>query len=333
MTPRELMFNTLEFKHSGRIPRQMWALPISEINYPKERAELYEKYPSDISGPPTYRSQESKTVGVAHLPGEYIDTWGCVFENIHTGVVGEVKNPIVTDWSDTSRVHFPREDFTIDKKKINEFCKDPEYFMVANCVGRPFERLQFIRGTENLYIDIALEDPQMLAFAKKVHEHYLEEFSLWVDTDVDAIFFMDDWGSQKSLLIDPKQWRKIFKPFYKDYCDLAKSRGKKIFMHSDGYILDIYPDLIEIGVDAVNSQIFCMGLDNLAQFKGKITFWGEIDRQHLLVDGTHEEIANAVRDVYNKLYDNGGIIAQCEFGAGATPDRVDTVFSTWNSIQ
>ena len=86
--------------------------------------------------------------------------------------------------------------------------------------------------------------------------------------------FMDDWGLQKGLLMNPALWVEIFKPLYKDFIDIAHKNNKKIFMHSDGYILDIIPHLIELGLDAVNSQVFCMGLENLKQFKGKITFWG-----------------------------------------------------------
>lgn len=104
-------------------------------------------------------------------------------------------------------------------------------------------------------------------------------------------------------------------------------------MHSDGYTLDIIPRLIDIGLDAMNSQIFCMGVDKLKQFKGKITFWGEIDRQHLIPEGTPEQIENAVKSVYENLWDNGGCIAQCEFGPGANPDNVYRIFKTWESLR
>jgi len=127
-------------------------------------------------------------------------------------------------------------------------------------------------------------------------------------------------------------WREWFKPLYRDYVQIAHGHGKKIFMHSDGYILDVIPDLIEIGVDALNSQIFCMGLDQLAQFAGQITFWGEIDRQHLLATGTPAEVDQAVRAVYRQLWRNGGCIAQCEFGPGGQPANVRQVFETWNEV-
>ena len=143
---------------------------------------------------------------------------------------------------------------------------------------------------------------------------------------------MDDWGSQKSLLISPAMWEEIFMPMYKEYFSIAKKYGKKTFMHSDGYTLDIIPKLIEIGLDAFNTQIFCMELDKLEKYRGKITFWGEIDRQHLLPNASVEEISNAVKSVHQSLYQNGGCIAQCEFGAGAKPENIRMVFETWDKL-
>jgi hypothetical protein len=103
-------------------------------------------------------------------------------------------------------------------------------------------------------------------------------------------------------------------------------------MHSDGYTLAIIPHLIDLGLDAFNTQIFCMGMDALKPFKGKITFWGEVDRQHLLVDASPAEVKYAVRGVFDALWDQGGCIAQCEFGAGSKPENVRAVFEAWNEV-
>ena len=103
-------------------------------------------------------------------------------------------------------------------------------------------------------------------------------------------------------------------------------------MHSDGYTLSIIPKLLDMGLDAINTQIFCIGVEHLRQFKGKITFWGEIDRQILLPYGSKEEIRAAVKSVDDNLYDNGYCIAQCEFGIGANPENVYEVFRTWNEL-
>jgi uroporphyrinogen decarboxylase len=114
----------------------------------------------------------------------------------------------------------------------------------------------------------------------------------------------------------------------------VKSAGKFFFMHSDGHIFDIYEDLISIGVDAVNSQLFCMDIEGIGRrFKGCITFWGEIDRQHILTADDPQVARDAVRRVAKALYDpSGGIVAQCEFGAGAKPAAVDAVFDEWQRV-
>ena len=145
--------------------------------------------------------------------------------------------------------------------------------------------------------------------------------------------YVDEWGSQNDLLISPQLWDEFFAPMYRDYIEIAHRNGKKIFMHSDGNILRIIPKLIDLGLDAVNSQLFCMGLENLAPDKGKITFWGEIDRQHLLPKGTTADIDQAVESVYITLWQNGGCIAQCEFGPGANPENVYRVYQAWEKIR
>ena len=68
--------------------------------------------------------------------------------------------------------------------------------------------------------------------------------------------------------------------------------------------------------------------------KGKISFWGEIDRQHILPSKNPEEGRDAVRKVAQHLYDfTGGIIAQFEFGIGANPDTAMVIFEEWENIQ
>lgn len=118
-----------------------------------------------------------------------------------------------------------------------------------------------------------------------VHEYFLKQEELWLQAEVDAIHIADDWGTQQSLLISPDMWREYFKPCYREYCEMAHRHGKLVLMHSDGYILDILDDLVEIGVDAVNSQLQCMKLADLERFRGNIAFLGEIDRQYLLPFG------------------------------------------------
>ncbi|MEM3515676.1 MAG: hypothetical protein QW281_03350, partial [Saccharolobus sp.] len=101
---------------------------------------------------------------------------------------------------------------------------------------------------------------------------------------------------------------------------------------SDGHIEAIYPDLIEIGIDAINSQLFCMNIEELGRkYRGKVTFWGEIDRQYILPFGTVEEVRSAVRRVRKALdTGRGGVIAQCEWGLKDPKENIEAVFEEWN---
>ncbi len=332
-TSRELVLQTLNFQSPARAPRQLWTLPIAAQTYPDELAAILRDFPADFEGVSGHRRQSAATRGDPHQIGEYVDEWGCTFINIQPGVIGEVKTPLVRDWSaDAGKVHVPVEWLTIDRDAINRDCAKTDKFTQAGCCPRPFEQLQFIRTTEELYVDLMDRSAAFLEFLQRMHQFYTSLLAAWAQTDVDGLVFMDDWGSQRSLLISPAMWREVFKPMYRDYVQIAHAAGKKIFMHSDGYILDIYPDLVEIGVDAVNSQIFCMGIEALKPFAGRITFWGEIDRQHLLPDGTPAQIDQAVRQVHAALWAKGGCFAQCEFGAAAKPQNVRQVFASWDTL-
>ncbi len=334
MNSRELVRATLRHETTPRVPRQLWVLDWAHIHHPDALAGIQRDFPDDFQGaaydPPPWERER----GDRQARGTYVDEWGCVWENLQDGVIGEIKDPIVKRYaSDLDKVRPPAERIGKGFERTNESIAGAERFVLVGWANL-FERMQFLRGSENLYLDLAEQPAGLFELRDRVHEFNLAMLDGWLATDVDGLSFSDDWGAQRSLLISPAQWRELFKPCYRDYCDAIHAAGKFVFMHSDGYIFDIYEDLIEIGVDAVNSQLFCMDIEEIArQFKGRITFWGEIDRQHLLSFAEVDEVRAGVRRVADALYDGrGGVIAQCEFGAGAKPDNVRAVFETWQAI-
>lgn len=324
MTSHERVKKALTFDSPDRVPRDLWILPLSFRKYKKQIELIQKKYPLDMDSPFNHIG------GKMYEEGTYVDEWGCKFQNIQKGVMGEVKKPLIKRWSDIRKVTPPYN--TLDKmvKRLDEKCRDIDKFTLVS-PGSLFERMQFLRGTPNLYMDIIDKPPEFFKLIDIVHEYNLEGFKKFVRTDIDGVFFTDDWGAQDSLLISPKLWRELFKPRYKEYCEIAHSAGKFVFMHSDGYIFDIFKDLIEIGINAINSQLFCMDIREISKrFKGSITFWGEIDRQHILLSPNVEDVRKAVALVRKNLYDKqGGVIAQCEFSAGSRPENVTAVFEEW----
>lgn len=342
MISRERMRRALTFDYPDRIPRDLWVLPIASNKYEKKINAILEKFPLDLQWawpeprPELDPSLKKHFKGDRYKIGTFVDEWGCTFQNIHGGIIGEVKDPLIKILSDVSKVKLPYE-FKKDKMaRVEESWKKSDKFILGGSfLIDPFERMQWLRGTPQLYMDIIDQTPQFFELRDKVHQYFLKELELWTKTDVDGIMFADDWGSQKSLLISPTLWRKLLKPLYKDYCVLIHNAGKFVFMHSDGYIFDIYEDLIEIGIDAINSQLFCMDIEEIGRrFKGRITFYGEIDRQRVLASENLDDVRKAVKRVKESLYDcHGGVVAQCEFGTGAKPENVEAVFKEWENIE
>lgn len=337
-TSRELVRNCLRFDFPERIPRDLWVLPWASLHFPEEVKELQERFPSDFTKPVEVYSTSAWVEGDPYIAGKYTDEWGCVFTNLQDGCIGEVRSPIIKELADWQQVKPPHEilpdNQELAREKVNHFCHETDLFVLSSCCPRPWERYQFLRGVENAMLDVLEPESGFLGLLKRIHEFYLTEIEFWVSTDVDGIMFMDDWGSQSNLLISPHYWREFFKPLYRDYCDLTHSHNKFTFMHSDGQISAIYADLIEIGVDAINSQLFCMNMNDLAkQAKGKITFWGEIDRQHILPSPDPQIGRDAVREVAKHLFDPaGGIIAQFELGLAANPETASAIFEEWEKI-
>jgi uroporphyrinogen decarboxylase len=333
MTSRERVRRSLERDQPDRVPRETWILPIAYHEHGERRVEEFvRRWPNDI-GHPAVSSPKFLALqqGDPYEVGRYRDEWGCVFENAQRGVIGQVKRPLLDDWSKLDALRPPVEALDWDIEEVDRQCAASDKFMLAQCCPRPFERMQFLRGSQQLYLDIARNSAELHELMRIVHEFFCREVERWAQTAVDGITFMDDWGAQDRLLIAPARWRALFKPLYADYARIAHDRGKKLFMHSDGHIFDIYEELIEVGVDAINSQLFCMDLPEIGRrFKGRITFWGEIDRQHVLPAEDPAVARAAVGQVVEHLYDPaGGVIAQFELGAGARLENAEAIYKAW----
>jgi len=332
MTSRERVKRALTFAGPDRPPREVWALP-GVVNGRKDEWERFlARFPQDTTAPKAAYGRGTRATGTEYEVGTYVDAWGCVWHVAEYGVIGEVKEPPLANWPALSSYKLPWELLReADMSEVNASCAATDKFVKGGGETRPFERMQFLRGSENLYYDLGYGVKEVYKLRDMLHEFFCEEMRMWAKTDVDGIGFMDDWGSERSLLISPEMWRSFFKPLYRDYCNIIKGAGKFVFFHSDGNIEAIYSDLIEIGIDALNSQLFCMNIEELGRkYRGKVTFWGEIDRQHILPFGTPEEGRAAVRRVRSACETpGGGVSATFEWGKKDPYENVAAICQEW----
>lgn len=338
MTGRERVLRALNFEPTDRVPMDIWVLPAARLAHGEAFAQLQKRYEDRIDIMSFVGPFDHGFTPEYYTVGTFTDPWGSVWRNLQPGVVGEVKQPVFADYEAMRGYVSPKAEFLRQweqhkpalEQQLREARKTGK-FLIGGWVS-VFERLQFLRGTEDLYCDIALEEPELFALIDLVMDFLRAYVDAWAQMDVDAIPFGDDWGTQISLLISPVTWVKLFQPLYQELFDRIHAAGKKVFFHSDGYIFDLYPHFIEMGVDAINSQLWCMGVEKVAeQFAGKITFWGEISRQNTLPNGTPEDVKASARKMMQLLRVNGGgLIGQSEMNRDVPLANVQAFYEAWD---
>lgn len=333
MTPKQRVIATLTGQRPDRIPRTFWAVPGFEAHFPGALREIETRYPLDAVHC-AFHTPPGTTRGDPFAPGEYVDEWGCTFFNVHPGIAGQVKAPRIATYDDLAGFQPPWHLLDCIAPAAAALASETRFTLTPHPV-QPFERLQFLRGTEALLRDLVKQPAGLMALRETVHSFYLKWIDAWCQTPVDCVFMADDWGTQRALIVSPRTWRALFKPLYAEYIARAKAAGKFTYMHSDGYILDILDDLIEIGLDAVNAQVTCMPYPELSRrFRGKITFWGQMDRQYMLCFGTPEQARRHVHDFYGFLAAPNGsrVLAQMHIEPTARPENIAAVLDEFEHI-
>jgi len=161
-----------------------------------------------------------------------------------------------------------------------------------------------------LLIDFMVNKEFANELLDRVVEYNLGVVDIVAQYDIDCIFYGDDWGQQKGLIMGPNLWREFIKPRLKKMYDKAKEYGMYVCQHSCGDISEIFPDLIELGLDAYNT--FQPEIYDVAKMKkifgNKITFYGGISTQRLLPNATSDEVKSEMRRLMGILGKNGGYI-------------------------
>lgn len=175
-----------------------------------------------------------------------------------------------------------------------------------------FERLWMLRGFTNMLTDPYDHPAAFAALRDRVTEFNLAMIDQWVARGIDGVFFSDDWGSQRGLLINPDDWRRFYKPSYRRMFERVRAGGAHVWMHLCGDISAILPDLVEIGLQVLNPvQPQAMDVRRLArEFGGRLCFNGGVDVQGTLIRGTPDDVRREVDELV-RLFGGyqGGYIA------------------------
>jgi uroporphyrinogen decarboxylase len=173
-----------------------------------------------------------------------------------------------------------------------------------------FERAWSLRGMTELMIDM-LEAP---AFVDELLDA-LVEFDLGlieeaVKHDIDGILFGDDWGQQNGLLFGARLWRRFIKPRLAVLYDATKRAGKAVMIHCCGKVQDLFPELIELGLDVFNpfQPEVMEPVAIKREFGDRLAFFGGMSIQKVLPFGTPQEVRDEARRLVEHVGRGGGFI-------------------------
>lgn len=262
MTAQDDRVKAMTFAYPEYIPVGVWPLPATWMKYREALEELAGRHPV-LFGPQAEGGRDFDAVGGTYVEGEHTDEWGCVWSNVRSGMEAIVTGHPIPRRRDV-RTFSPPTEVT---------GRHPHGFM--------FLRLFDLRGFEEMMIDFAEEPPELAMLIDIVLEHNMRNLEHRLKTEPGPIItFGDDNGMQTSLPISPAAWRKYIKPCYAKIYGRCHEAGLYVYMHSDGCIWEVIPDLIECGVDVINPQFRANGLDHLvATCKGKVCVNLDLDRQ------------------------------------------------------
>jgi uroporphyrinogen decarboxylase len=241
----------------------------------------------------------------------YTDAFGVIWQESFPGEIGMVREPILKEPSLSGYEFPPARVPGLFDRMAEQVAANSDRYLSWGIGFSLYERAWSLRGIESFLLDM-MENP---SFADELLDRICEfnldliEFAAGRFA-IDCVRFGDDWGAQQGLIMGPQLWRRFIKPRFARMVEKAHSYGKATFLHSDGDVQEVIPDLIEIGLDILNPiQPDVMDVYEIKREYGRdIAFHGGVSVQHFLPDGTAEQVRAGVRRLLRELGAGGGFI-------------------------
>jgi uroporphyrinogen decarboxylase len=240
---------------------------------------------------------------------EFKDMFGVIWNKEQAGDFGVVKDYILKD-SEFDYYVFPEPDEKLIRQKCEKLQQQKDKFRMYIIGFSLFERAWTLRSMPELLIDFMVNKDFANELLDRIVKYNLAVVDIVSQYDIDCIFYGDDWGQQKGLIMGPGLWREFIKPRLRVMYNQVKQKSMYVAQHSCGDVSEIFPDLIELGLDIYNT--FQPEIYDVAKMKSlygrNITFYGGISTQRLLPNAPPEEVKAEMLSLMKLLGQNGGYI-------------------------
>jgi uroporphyrinogen decarboxylase len=309
MTPRDIVLEQIHHRETRPIPATLTFEPGVD-----ERLDDHyggpgwrERIPRYIVRVTTVDEDRKVEIDETHYRDGFGSVWSTAGRPFHL----ERPGLKAADFDDYA---FPSAGTFLDsqrEKQAAEICgAHPGSFRIAGFGWGLFERSWNIRGFQEALTDVIAEPDFYEEMLDRITDLHLKFVEASVQLPVDGIMFSDDWGDQRGVLIGPERWRRFLKPRLAKLYKAAHDAGKLTLSHCCGNVADIMPDIIEIGLDVLESvQPEAMSPYDLKRKWGdKMTFWGGLGSQSTIPFGTRQAIFDEVQHLCEEMSPGGGYI-------------------------
>ena len=325
MTPRENLLHLLRKEGYEEVPVDFSLCPSQVESYQKHEHSSadymdYFKMPwkrlPELQPDVDLRPQYQKYHQAAGLTEEEIDEWGvghrATASSLH---MTQMYHPLEHAETEEEILAYPLPAYSSagnpGLRESAEALHSRGLASIGNMQCTIWETAWYIRGMENLMMDMMSDEPMAEILLDRVTEMSIQRAVLYAQAGPDILFLGDDIGMQNSLMMSTEFYNKWLKPRLKRVIDAAREVKPDliVFYHSCGYVEPMIPYLIEAGIDVLDPvQPECMDFGEIYQKYGdRISFHGTIGTQSIMPFGTPEEVKAQVKKNLDIAGKEGGL--------------------------
>ncbi len=190
--------------------------------------------------------------------------------------------------------------------------KEDQFTVLGQMSQTILETAYEMRGMERLFVDMFERPDYVRALFGQIAERRRFQARRFAQAGVDVLRIGDDIATQTGLLVSPETYREWIKPLHADVVAAAREVNPNIqvLYHSDGMLTPLLPDLIEVGVTAINpAQPECMPPAEIKrEFGDCLTLWGCITTQSTYAHGTADQVVEDLRMLITDVAPQGGLV-------------------------
>ncbi len=185
-------------------------------------------------------------------------------------------------------------------------------FCTLTGCDNPFKVAYFMRPYEEFLIDCLVRPEYARALMNRIAALEFARAEQGVRAGARCAMIFGDFAHQQELMISPAVFRRVLRPLLAEFVARLKAINPEVlvFLHSDGNLTAVLPDLIDCGFAAVHPiQPECMDMAAVKQQYGDVlTLFGGISVQTELPGSDPEAVRRIVRERIQGLGQNGGLI-------------------------